>query len=165
MILHSGAQSSICKVTQKITQYLSLRDKKWDSIQQFKLKKRITSKLSKETNTHGFENKLLIGCKSWSGPCTSAEETLKTLLSKANKAEFIVTTEMADKLQRSDLYKLTRISHKEKLENLLMLQSDKMHESKKTVANLTSKNAALATLHASSVNTLLDHGYNVNQFV
>ena len=70
------------KVTWKITEHLLLKGKKWDSIQQFKLKEGITDKLTQERKTKGYVNKFLIDCKSWSGPCTLAEEIFKILLSK-----------------------------------------------------------------------------------
>ena len=77
----------------------------------------------------------------------------QNIIKQPYKAEFIVRTKMAAYKQRKswinyrDQICISKIYHEEKLENLLILLSDEMQESKKTITSLASKNDALQTLH------------------
>ena len=57
MMLHSGARSSVPKVIWKITEYLLLRAKKWDTIQKFKLQEDSQLSLHKKRKTKRYVNK------------------------------------------------------------------------------------------------------------
>ena len=76
----------------------------------------------------------------------------QNIIKQPYKAEFIVRTKMAAyKQKKLDKYRdqicISKIYHEEKLENLLILLSDEMQESKKTITSLASKNDALQTLY------------------
>ena len=91
MVLYSAKSGiAVNSETQKITGMLSAREKKWDQQQQEKLRLKIEEKFQKAAKMQDYIKKLLKDCKSWSGPCTSAEELLEVIKKNPNKEEFIV---------------------------------------------------------------------------
>ena len=96
-------------------------------------KERIQRKINEHRKEGEYITKLLQYCKSWGGPCTTANELEIVLLNK-NKdvSNKIVRTELsyyrkthqAERYETSKPFKLTKISHKERLEDLSVLLSD-----------------------------------------
>ena len=76
--------------------------------------------------------KLLQECKTWCGHCTSCDELAAILQHRPDKVGKIVKTGLAyyrhthksDMIARPELFKLIRITHEERLENLFILLSD-----------------------------------------
>ena len=97
------------------------------------MKARIQAKFEKLSNQKDNSRKLLENCKSWGGPCVSAEELETILLAKPDNQDRIVKAELAyfrqthkpDMIGRPDLFKLNKISSEERLENLMTLLSDR----------------------------------------
>ena len=79
---------------------------------------------------------------------------MSVLKATPDQEQFIVKTELAfladtnklDKIQRLELYKKNRITHDEKIENLLMLLSDNQSQVTATIANLPSNADTLKLL-------------------
>ena len=69
---------------------------------------------------------------------------MRIIKSRPDQEEFIVKTELAyfahthktDKIQRPELYRQNKITHEEKVENLLVLLTDDAKQSTATTANL-----------------------------
>lgn len=101
--------------------------------------------MSKAKQTQKYQDRLLIKCKSWGGPCTNIDEIELIIGQKPEMQEVIVRTELSyfrqchrsDIINRKDLYKLNGISHEERLENFLILLGG-------SITNL-SENARLPT--------------------
>ena len=133
---------------------LSERETTWNENQKIKLKERIEWKLKKASKAKDYTKQLLQNCKSWGGPCTSVDELEKIIKEKPGKQEIIVKNEMAyyahthktDKIARPDLFKLNRISHQEKLENLVILLGDDVHISEATITNLPTNEEVMNVL-------------------
>ena len=64
-------------------------------MQKEKLKKRIEMKLRKTVQAKDYVKKLLQECKTWGGPCTTADELCYILTQKPDQEKVIVRTEMA----------------------------------------------------------------------
>ena len=81
------------------------------------MKARIQAKFEKLNNQKDNSRKLLENCKSWGGPCMSAEELETILLAKPDNQDGIVKAELAyfrqthklNMIARSDLFKLNKI--------------------------------------------------------
>ena len=97
------------------------------------MKARMQAKFEKLSNQKDNSRKLLENCKSWGGPCVSAEELQTILLAKPDTQDRIVKAELAyfrqthkpDMIGRPDLFKLNIISSEERLKNLMILLSDR----------------------------------------
>ena len=97
------------------------------------MKARIQSKFKKFSNQKDISGKLLENCKSWGGPCVSAEELETIFLAKPDNQGRIVKAEFAyfrqihkpDIVARTDLFKLNKLSSEERLKNLMILLSDR----------------------------------------
>ena len=97
---------------------------------------------------------MLIDCKTWNGPVTSGEELIKAMKSRPSQEKFILRTELAyyththrtDKIQRPELYQQNGIDQEEKLENMLILLSDKYEHCHATTANLPTNEDAVQAL-------------------
>ena len=93
-------------------------------------KERIQRKINRHRNEGEDITKLLQACKSWDGPCTTANELEIVLLNKTRDAgNKIIRTELpyyrkthqAERYDTPEIFKLTKISHEETLENLALL--------------------------------------------
>ena len=96
-------------------------------------KERIQRKINKHRKEGKYITKLVQACKFWGGPCTTASELEIVLLNKNEDASNkIVRTELsyyrkthqAARYETPELFKLTKISHEERLENLFVLLSN-----------------------------------------
>ena len=101
-------------------------------------------------------NKLLDTCKSLHGPCTTADELLAVISAHPDKMETVVKTELsyykhthaANVTARPELFRLRKISHEEKLENLCIFLEDIDHIASGDIAvNLPPNEDALAALN------------------
>ena len=163
LVVHksNGKDIIVDSSTKTIAKVLLTREKIWDESQKSRLHSRIQLKCKKSQKAKDYAKKNLQDCKSWMGPCTSAEELLNILKVKPDKVEFIVRTEMAyythchkqEKLQQHELFKLNGISYEEKLTNLCTLLSSDLPESTKTVANLPTNNDIFQALVISKIST------------
>ena len=112
--------------------------------------------------------KLLADCKSWNGPFTSGEEMIQVIKSRPDQEEFIVKTELAffahthktDKLQRPELFRQNKITHEEKVENLLVLLCDDAEQSSATTANLPTNADVLKVLKGRTSTTATSSSSN-----
>ena len=112
--------------------------------------------MSKLAKSKDYVKRLLQDCKSWQVPCLSCDELMVILKKHPERKAFIVKTEMAyyahihkaDKIARPDLFRLSGISHDEKLENLSALLTDAFYDTICTkVANLPTNQDLLNTLN------------------
>ena len=87
---------------------------------------RIKEKMQKAVRQKDYVRKLLEICESWGGPCVTSNELIAAIDAKPGKQEQIVKTELtfygniykSDMKARLDLFKLNKISHEERLDNL-----------------------------------------------
>ena len=97
------------------------------------MKARIQPKSEKLNNQKDYSRKVLENCKSWGGPCVSAEKQQTILLANPDIQDRIVKAEPAyfrqthkpDIIAWLDLFKLNKVSNEERLENLTILLSDR----------------------------------------
>ena len=121
---------------------------------------RIKEKIQKAVRQKDYVRKLLETCKSWGGPCVTSNELIAAIDAKPGKQEQIVKTELtfygniykSDMKARLDLFKLKKISHEERLDNLLVLLSDE-DIACGSVADLPTNSDALKTLKNSTIET------------
>ena len=92
----------------------------------------MASKKDQKLKQTEFINKLLIKCKTWSGPCASREELLSIIKKHPDNEKIIVNTELAyyvhthpaEKAFHPELFRQTMIPMEEKVSNLCMLLSN-----------------------------------------
>ena len=112
-------------------------------------------RLRKAVHAKYYVKKLLQECKTWDGPCTTADELCHILTQKPDLERVIVRTEMAffahshkaEKIARPFLFRLSGISYEEKLENLLLLLSDDDWYATRSIASLTTNEDVLRELN------------------
>ena len=132
MTLYQSKKGEVQSIARNITKVLEKREKVWNENQKQLLVIRIKEKFEKSIDQKDYTKKLLQTCKTWGGPCTTAEELQSILIAKPDIQERIVkveltyyrTTHKTDMLSRPDLFRLNKITHEERLENLLILLSD-----------------------------------------
>ena len=100
-------------------------------------KERIQRKINEHRKEGKYITKLLQACKSWGGLCVTAIELEIVLLNK-NKdvSNKIVRTELSyyrkthqgERYESPELFKLTKISHKERLEIFFVLLSNETNK-------------------------------------
>ena len=96
MMLYKTKQHiKVDKLTKKLSLILGQFEAKWNNVQKEKLKKRIEMKLRKTVQAKDYVKKLLQECKTWGGPCTTADELCYILTQKPDQEKVIVRTEMA----------------------------------------------------------------------
>ena len=129
MILYNADVQKINKVTRIIQELLTKQEIEWTEAQKELLKQRIFAKMAKAEQTLKYQDRLLVKCKSWSGPSTNTEELKVILSQRPDMQEVIVRTELSyyrqchrsDILNRRELYRLNGILHEERMENLFIL--------------------------------------------
>ena len=132
MTLYKSKKGEVSAITRKIKKFLEAREQTWNDSQKSLLKVRIQSKLDKRVQQKDYSRKLLQICKTWGGPCSTAEELQSILINKPDIQERIVKVELnyyrsthkSDIIARPDLFRVNKIGHEEKLENLLILLTD-----------------------------------------
>ena len=126
-MLYKGDSKQIDKSSITIMRILSERENKWTEEQKRKTREKLDEKLKKASNKTNLIKKLLADCKSWNGPFTSGDQMMRIIKSRPDQEEFIAKTELAyfahthktDKIQQPELYSQNKITHGEKVENLL----------------------------------------------
>ena len=95
-------------------------------------KERIQRKINRHRNEGEDITKLLQACKCWNGPCTTANELEIVLLNKTRdggnkivriELSYYRKTHQAERYETPELFKLTKISHEETPENLVLLSN------------------------------------------
>ena len=107
-------------------------------------KRKNSKKINKYRNEPEYITKLLQACRPWGGPCTTSNELEIGYLNKNKDASNkTVRTELSDyrkthqaeRYETPNLSKLTKISHEERLENLLVLLSNKTNQNSFHIIN------------------------------
>ena len=132
MTLHRSKTGLGQNITNQVKNVLQARETKWNAQQKMLMKAKIQAKFEKLNTQKDYSRKLLENCKSWGGPCVSAEE-LETIIAKPDNQDRIVKAEFAyfrqthqpDMIARPDLFKINKISSEEQLKNLMILLSDR----------------------------------------
>lgn len=114
-----------------MTKLLNKREENWTRQQKALQIKKIEEKIELARKQSQYVNKLLVNCKSWCGPVSSVSELQEVILKHHDKAETIVKTELAyykhthrqEAIANPSLFKLIRITHEERLSNLMVLLS------------------------------------------
>ena len=137
IVLFQSSQSVVDSITKKINKVLNNREKNWNVDQKTLQKERIQRKINKHRKEGEYITKLLQACKSWGGPCTTANELEIVLLYKNEDASNkIIRTELsyyrktyeAARYETPELFKLTKMLHEERLENLVVLLSNRTNK-------------------------------------
>ena len=153
LMLYKGNQGLVEPSSKKLTKLLSEK-KSWNDSQKRKAEDMIAEKLSKALNSNNYTKKLLVDCKSWSGPFTSPSEMLQIINKRPGQANHILRTEIAylahtqkgDKFIRPKLYKTNGLSFEEKIENLSVLLFDEPGSASATVTDLPTNEDVLKVL-------------------
>ena len=132
MTLYQSNKGEVQNLARKIRKVLQQREIEWNDNQKTLQKARIEQKLALAGKRKDYGMKLLQNCKTWGGPCTTQEELELVLENRSDMQEKIVKVELTyykythkpDVIARPDLYHLNKISHEERLENLLVILTD-----------------------------------------
>ena len=137
IVLFQSFQSVVDSTTKKTNKVLNDRQKNWNVDQKTLQKERIQQKINEHSKEGEYITKPLQACKSWGGPWTTANELEIVHLNK-NKdiSNKIVRTELsyyrkthqAVRHETPELFKPTKISHEEWLENLFVLLSNRTNK-------------------------------------
>ena len=108
---------------------LNKREDDWTQEQRRLQKLKIEEKMEMAKKQSQYVNKLLSQCKSWCGPIASIAELESVLKKHHDKAETVVKTELAyykhthrpEVVVNPSLFKLIRVTHEERLSNLMVL--------------------------------------------
>ena len=79
MLLYKCNQGLVEPSSKKLTKLLSEREKLWNESLKHKAEETIAEKLSKALNSKNYTKRLLVDCKSWSGPFTTPNEMLQMI--------------------------------------------------------------------------------------
>ena len=164
MILHKKSHSKIDNILKVISKILSNRENSWNENQNEKMLQRVQMKIAKGKKAKDYCKKLLQDCKTWCGPCASAEELHIVIREHFEKETFIVKTEMAyyvhthkaEKVLQPELFILNGIIHSEKLENLLIILEGEDASSSLTVANLPTSAEVVAAMPQNMATEAID---------
>ena len=116
-------------------------DEDWSASQKKLQKKKIIEKLCKAGNQSIYTTKLLQSCKQWSGPATSVTELEQILQSHPDIQERIVRVELAcyrdthksEVIYNTDLCKINKVTHEERLTNFCVLLQGFSHHGNVTL--------------------------------
>ena len=156
MTLYQSDVQTVNRITIAIKSILAKREASWTASQRVLLRERLQRKLAATKNQRDYVRHLLVECRRWGGPCSTVDELLAALRSNPDNDERIVRTELAfykhshsvDVAARPELFKLVRVSHTERLENLCVLLSDDSHKTSNSasIADLPTNTELAATL-------------------
>ena len=82
-------------MTRTVHTPLHQQEANWTKSQKELHKQRILDKMAKTKQIKNFQDRLLIKCKTWGGPCTNIEEMEKILSEKPDMQEVIIRTELS----------------------------------------------------------------------
>ena len=111
---------------------LNKREEVWSLKQKTLLKEKIEEKMQMAQKQSQYVNKLLGQCKSWNGPAVSIEELESILKKHPDRSEIIVKVELtyykhthrAEVIANPSLFKLIKVTHEDRLSNLMVLLND-----------------------------------------
>ena len=169
MTFYKSGKGEVQNITRKIRKVLEDRENEWNISQRKLLSIRIKAKLEKSEKQKDYSKKLLQTCKSWGGPCTTSEELQNVLLAKPDIQEKIVKTELtyyrsthkSDIIALPDLFRLNKISHEERLENLMILLTDDDYATG-SLADLPSNEDALTIIKSGKPTELAATSPDIN---
>ena len=146
MVLHNAESKSLDKRAMIIQKELAEMNTKWFTSQKNLQLQKIKEMMMKKQKNIDYVLKLTETCKTWGGPCCSAEE-LKTVLKKnpdnekkiiKTELSFYVHTHKADRLGRPELFKLSNIDTATMLENVFILLTNEHNSaSRSSVAEIS----------------------------
>ena len=94
MVLHHAETLRVETISKTMQRIPGLREDTWTETQKELQKQRIRLKQAKAMRIQACQ-KLLLECKTWSGPCTSVEDLRKILHDRSNMAVYIVRQELS----------------------------------------------------------------------
>ena len=130
VVLHNNSFSSTPDhVMKKMVQILNKKEDEWTDQQKTLLKQKIEEKMETAKKASQYVSKLLVQCKSWGGPVVSIEELEAVIRKNPDRTEMIVKSELTyykhthrtEVIANPKLFKLTKITHEERLSNLLVI--------------------------------------------
>lgn len=130
VVLHkSSFATSPDHIMRTMVKLLNKREDDWTQEQRRLQKLKIEEKMEMAKKQSQYVNKLLSQCKSWCGPIASIAELESVLKKHHDKAETVVKTELAyykhthrpEVVVNPSLFKLIRVTHEERLSNLMVL--------------------------------------------
>ena len=146
MVLCKAESKPLSKTAVEIHKELTEMNVKWVSGQKELQLQKIKEKMEKKQKNIDYILKLTNTCKTWGGPCCSAEE-LKGVIQRIPDNEkkivktelsFYVHTHKADRLGRPELFKLSNIDTATMLANLYILLADEDNSaSRSSVAEIS----------------------------
>ena len=136
MVLHQSAFATPDRIMKSLVKILNKREDEWSKEQNRLLKLKIEEKIELAKKQSKYVNKLLVMCKSWGGPVVSIPELESVLNRHHDKSETIVKNELAyykhthraEVIASPRLYRLIKISHEERLSNLMVILSQQAIE-------------------------------------
>ena len=142
MVLAEAEPQTLVECAGSIKAVLATMNSEWNSKQKEIKLDRIEAKRKEKNKQSERINKLLINCKSWSGPCSSQTELLSILTKHQGNEKKIVQTELAyyitthacERASHPELFRQNQIPLEEKVENLCLLLSN---EGSGTTGSLT----------------------------
>ncbi len=129
MVLAEAKSSKLAVCATTINQVLTAMNIAWSSKQKKIKLDRMEQKHAQKNKQSEQINKLLITCKTWTGPCTSREELLRIIQGHPDIEKKIVQTELAyyihshpsERASHPELFRQTMLSLEDKVVNLCML--------------------------------------------
>ena len=131
LVLHNAKRKNISSQASKIQQQLALMNSDRHAKQKELQQRVMNERLAKKQRNVNYVPNLAKTCKTWGGPCCSAEE-LKRVLEKngdidkkivKTELSFYVHTHKSDRAHRPELFRLVNVDMATQLENLLILLS------------------------------------------
>ena len=137
MVLHKSSFSTTPDhMMRTMVKLLNKREEDWTEEQRKLQKTRLEEKMEMAKKQSLYVNRLLTNCKSWGGPVASISELECVMRRYHDKVETVVKTELAyykhthraEVIANPSLFKLIRITHEERLSNLMVLLNHQVFE-------------------------------------
>ena len=137
VVLHkSSFETSPDHIMRTMVKLLNKREDDWTQEQRRLQKLKIEQKMELAKKQSLYVNKLLRDCKSWGGPIASIAELESVLRRHHDNAETVVKTELAyykhthrqEVITNPTLFALIRVTHEERLSNLMVLLNQQILE-------------------------------------
>ena len=141
IVLHkSSFTTAPDHIMKKMVTVLNKRQDDWTQEQQRLLKLKIEEKIEMAKKQSQYVNKLLAQCKSWDGPVVNIQELETVMKRHHDTIETVVKVELAyckhiyraEDIANLSLFKLIKVTHEERLSNLLVLLNQQALEVRRT---------------------------------
>ena len=141
IVLHkSSFTTAPDHIMKKMVTMLNKREDDWTQEQKWLLKLKIEEKIDMAKKQSQYVNKLLAQCKSWGGPVVSIQELEAVMKRHHDTVETILKVELAyykhthrvEVIANPSLFKLIKVTHEERLSNLLVLLNQQALEVSRT---------------------------------